>query len=194
VRAAVLASCLALAAGSLLMMGGCARDPYVYPSIWEEHGAWEIERHLDRVTGHSIASAYVANRNGSHTSEFFTQPVGIQLLCFKHQPMVRFAFSTKVGSTRNAMIGYSFDEKPGREFEARFVAGQKNVVIEDQAEVAHFIRELAASNLLYVRIRALNFGRATAEFPVDGAPRAIEAAFADCPLPPLTTRQAQARS
>jgi hypothetical protein len=177
-----------------LVIGGCARDPYVYPSIWEEHGSWEIERHLDRVTGRGISSAYVANRNGSHTSEFFTQPVGIQLLCFKHEPIVRFAFSTKVGSTRNAMIGYSFDEKPGREIEARFVAGQKNVVIEDRAEVARFVRELATSQVLYVRIRALNFGRSTAEFPTEGAKKAIDTAFADCPLTAPKTRQADARS
>jgi hypothetical protein len=192
VRAAVVASCLALSAGPLVM-GGCARDPYVYPSVYKEHGSWEIERHLDRVTGRGIASAYVANRNGSHSSQFFTQPVGVQLLCFKHQPVVRFAFATKVGSTRNAMIGYSFDERPGREIEARFVDGQKNVVIEDRAEVTRFVKELAGSQLLYVRIRALNFGRSTAEFPTEGAKRAIDTAFADCPLAAPAVRQAQAR-
>lgn len=191
-RAALAASYLALAAG--LMVSGCARDPYVYPSLYEEHFAWEIERHLDRVTGRGIASAYVANRNGSHTAEFFTQPVGIQLLCFRDKPIVRFAFSVKVGSYRNAMLGYSFDEKPGREVKVRFIDGWKNVVIEDEAEVAQFVRELAASNLLYVRIRALNYGRATAEFPVEGAPRAIEAAFEGCPLPQPKTRTADARS
>jgi hypothetical protein len=193
VRAGVVACCLALSAGAL-GIGGCARDPYVYPSIVEERGPWEIERHADRVTGRGIASAYVANRNGSHTSEFFTQPVGIQLLCFKQQPIVRFAFATKVGSTRNAMIGYSFDEKPGREIEARFVDGQKNVVIEDRAEVTRFAKELAASQVLYVRIRALNFGRSTAEFPVEGAQAAIDTAYAGCPLTPPKSRQAQARS
>jgi hypothetical protein len=193
VRAGVVACCLALSAGAL-GVGGCARDPYVYPSIYQENGPWEIERHLDRVTGRGIASAYVANRNGSHTSEFFTQPVGLQLLCFKHQPIVRFAFSAKVGSTRNAMIGYSFDDKPGREVEARFVDGQKNVVIEDPAEVAQFARELTASKLLYVRIRALNFGRSTAEFPVEGAQAAIDTAYAGCPLTAPKIRQADARS
>ena len=191
-RVGVLACCLALSAG--LGIGGCARDPYVYPSVYEEHGSWEIERHLDRVTGRGIASAYVANRAGSHTSEFFTQPVGIQLLCFKQQPVVRFAFSAKVGSTRNAMIGYSFDEHTGREVEARFVDGQKNVVIEDREEVTRFVKELAASKVLYVRIRALNFGRATAEFPTDGAKKAIDTAFADCPLTAPKIRQADARS
>lgn len=192
-RAAVVASCLALSAGAL-GVGGCARDPYVYASAIEERGPWEIERHADRVTGRGIASAYVANRNGSHTSEFFTQPVGLQLLCFKQEPIVRFAFSAKVGSNRNAMIGYRFDDKPGREIEGRFVDGQRNVVIEDRAEVAHFARELAASKVLYVRIRALNIGRSTAEFPVEGAQAAIDTAYAGCPLTPPNIRQADARS
>ncbi len=192
-RTGVVVSCLVLLAGAL-GGGGCARDPYVYPSIVEEHGPWEIERHLDRVTGRGIASAFVANRNGSHTSEFFTQPVGVQLLCFKQKPIVRFAFSAKIGSNRNAMIGYSFDDKPGREIQGRFIAGQKNVIIEDHTEVTQFVKELAESQVLYVRIRALNFGRSTAEFPTEGAQAAIDTAYAGCPLTAPKIRQADARS
>ena len=46
----------------------------------------------------------------------------IGLLCFEDRPMVRFAFDFKVGSNRNSTLGYRFDEKPGHETSARFLA------------------------------------------------------------------------
>jgi len=48
--------------------------------------------------------------------------------------------------------------------------------------VARFANEMATSNVLYMHIRALNALRTSAEFPVDGAPAAIAAAYASCPL------------
>jgi hypothetical protein len=56
------------------------------------------------------------------------------------------------------------------------------VVIEDRAEVAQFVSELATSSALYVRTRSLNASRTSAEFKVDGAAAAIDAAFAGCPV------------
>ena len=45
--------------------------------------------------------------------------------------------------------------------------------------------DLASSSLLYVRIRSLTAtGRTSAEFKVAGAPAAIAAAYAGCPLTP----------
>ena len=105
----------------------------------------------------------------------------LQLMCFKDQPAVRLSFEFKIGSTRNAQLGYRFDEKPGHEIDARFLNDFKTVVIEDKAEVARFVSELATSSQLYVRIRSLNPGRSSAEFQVAGAPAAIEAGFAGCP-------------
>jgi hypothetical protein len=37
----------------------------------------------------------------------------LQLVCFKNEPIVRFALEVKIGSTRNSELGYRFDEKPG---------------------------------------------------------------------------------
>ena len=88
------------------------------------------------------------------------------------------------------MLGYRFDEKPGHEIEARFLHDFKTVVIEDKAEVAWFVGELATSSVLYVHIRSLNAGRSTAEFQLAGAPAAIEAAFAGCPTTPGRPRAA----
>jgi hypothetical protein len=58
------------------------------------------------------------------------------------------------------------------------------VVIEDRSAVTTFANELSMSNVLVIRIRSLAAGRTTAEFKLDGAPAAIEAAFAGCPLTP----------
>jgi hypothetical protein len=69
-------------------------------------------------------------------------------------------------------------------------------VIEDKADVAQFVSELATSDVLYVRIRSLNAGRTAAEFRLNGAPTAIEAAFTGCPLStdqPPRRRSAQAQ-
>ena len=60
------------------------------------------------------------------------------------------------------------------------------MVIEDRAAVTTFVNELAMSNMLVIRIRSLAAGRTTAEFKLDGAPAAIEAAFVGCPLTPAT--------
>lgn len=42
--------------------------------------------------------------------------------------------------------------------------------------------DMSGSRTLYVRIRSLNAGRTTAEFSLEGAAAAVQAAFADCPL------------
>lgn len=48
--------------------------------------------------------------------------------------------------------------------------------------MAQFIGELATSNVLYLRVRALTAPRTSAEFKVAGAGPAIAAAYASCPL------------
>jgi hypothetical protein len=85
-------------------------------------------------------------------------------------------------------MGYSFDNRPGRQPAVRVVEDYKTIVIEDQDEVRRFASELATANTLYIRIRSLNALRTSAEFQVDGAPEAIAAAYAGCPLKPPLTR------
>jgi hypothetical protein len=165
-------------------LAACAtRDPLVSTSAATPAGNWRLERQVDRVTGAPLSSAFLLTRSSSHSNVAFPQPAQLQLTCFKEQPIIRLAFEFKVGSNRNSMLGYRFDDKPGREVDARFLQDYRTVVIEDKADVAQFVNELATSNVLYVRIRSLNAGRTTAEFRLDGAPAAIEAAFAGCPLP-----------
>jgi hypothetical protein len=170
-----------------LALGACNRDPLVSSAQATPAGNWRIERQLDRITGAPLASALLITR-ASNSAVAFPQPAMLQLMCFKSQPTVRLSFEFKVGSSKNSVLGYRFDEKPGREIDARFLADFKTVVIEDRAEVARFAAELATSNVLYVRIRSLNAGRSSAEFQLAGAQAAIEAGFAGCPVAPAGAR------
>jgi hypothetical protein len=168
------------------LLCACAA-PYVFQNsstVWS--GNWKIERQPDRVTGGPIDSAYVKTRVSSHSGQLLTQPAKLQLACFLGKPAVNFSFEFKIGTNLNSFLGYRFDDKPGHEIGARFVQGASTVIIEEPAEVAQFVSELATSSVLYIRIRSYNGGRTTAEFKVDGAPAAIQSAFARCPVTPPT--------
>ena len=164
----------------LLCACSSGRDPLVSNASAVPAGNWRIERQVDRITGTSLPSAFLRTL-ASNSAEQFPQPAMLQLTCFKDQPIIRMSFDFKIGSNKNATLGYRFDDKPGREVEkARFLADFRVVVIEEKADVAQFVSELATSKLLYVRIRSLNGGRSTAEFRLDGAQAAIEAGYDGC--------------
>lgn len=170
------------------------RDPYVATPATTASGNWKIEKQTDRITGVPVPSAMLIINNASNSFAEYAQPASMQLTCFDGKPMVRFAFEFKVGTDPNSTLGYRFDEKPGHDnIAARFLQEYRTVVIEDRAAVATFVNELAASSTLIIRIRSLAAGRTTAEFKLDGAPAAIEAAFAGCPLtqppPPPETKK-----
>jgi hypothetical protein len=190
----------ALAALAALLLAACSGyDPYVYGGQAKIAGHWRIEQETDRITGAPISSAQVNTPRVSNGNlPFGTPAAGLQLICFKQQPAVLIKFQFKIGSTRNAEMGYSFDNRPGRQPMVRVVEDYKTIVIEDQDEVRRFASELATANILYIRIRSLNALRTSAEFQVDGAPEAIAAAYASCPLtapppPPARTSASPAR-
>jgi hypothetical protein len=159
------------------------RDPYVAAPATVTSGNWKIERQVDRITGVPVPSAMLMIDNASNSFADYARPASMQLTCFEGKPLVRFAFEFKVGTDTNSVLGYRFDEKPGHDnVAARFLQEYRTVVIEDRAAVATFAAELATSSVLVIRVRSLNAGRTTAEFKLDGAPAAIEAAFAGCPL------------
>jgi hypothetical protein len=171
------------------LLCACARDPYVVvpttavsPGNWASAGGWRIERQPDRVTGKPISSAILVTRNSSSSQSLTTQNASMQIGCFMGKAIVEFGFNNKIGSDPNSYLGYRFDDKPGHEIGARFLQKAGAVVIEDPTEVAQFVSELATSHSLYIRLRSLNAGRTSAEFAVDGAPAAIEAALAECPV------------
>ena len=167
-----------------LVLGGCAgRDPYVATPATTTSGNWKIEKQEDRITGVPVPSAMLIIPNASNSFADFAKPGSMQLTCFEGKPLVRFAFEFKVGTDNSSILGYRFDEKPGHDnVPARFLQEYRTVVIEDRAAVTAFANELATSNTLVIRVRSLSAGRTTAEFKLDGAPAALEAAFAGCPL------------
>lgn len=166
-----------------LLAGGCAgRDPLVFSEKVKDAGNWTIEKTVDRVTGAEISSALLKTR-ASNSAVQFPQAAMMQLTCFGKTPLVRFSFDFKIGSDKNSILGYRFDEKPGHDnVESRILIGYTVIVIEDPGEVYRFVQELATSNNLVVRIRSLNAGRTVADFKLDGAQAAIDAGFAGCPV------------
>lgn len=149
-------------AGAALLLAACSHDPYVNGMIVTRAGEWRTEPHVDRVTGAPVSSAVVTTSKVSNGKIPFPPPAIMQLMCFKEHPAVVFNFAFKIGSTRNAEVAYRFDDKPGHEPRMRIVDNYKTVLIEDPNEVALFASELAASNVLYMRIHALNAARTSA--------------------------------
>jgi hypothetical protein len=146
-------------------------------------GNWKIERQVDRITGAPLPSAQLITRTSSNSRVPAQHPAGLQLTCFDRQPLVRLSFEFKVGAEKDTILGYRFDDRPGRDdVKARILGGHQVIVIEDRATVADFISGMSGAKVLYVRVRSLGAGRTTAEFRLDGADAAVQAAFANCPL------------
>ena len=175
----------ALGLMSGLLLAACAgRDAIVSMADTSPAGNWLIEKTTDRITGQPISNAMLMSL-ASHSSQPFPHKSMLQLQCFKGAPIVRILFDTKLGSSRNAEVGYRFDDKPGKETApVRFVDDFKSFVIEDRTELASFIPELGRSHVLYFRIRSFTSGRTSVEFKLDGAEAAVAAAYANCPLKP----------
>ncbi|MBS0531032.1 MAG: hypothetical protein JSS22_16805 [Proteobacteria bacterium] len=166
----------------LSALGGCARDPYVTASGETTSGNWQIAHQADRITGAELPSASI-RAPASNTYVDFPKPSMMQITCFEKAPLVRFAFEFKIGPDKNTVLGYRFDDKPGHDnVESRVLMGEGAIVIDKPAAVAQFINELGGARKLYVRIRSLNLGRTTAEYPLEGSATAMQAALAGCPL------------
>jgi hypothetical protein len=177
------------AALAAAVLTSCASDPAMTGAGAAPAGNWRISRVADRIAGAPTSSAGLQTYHVSYAAILFPPPAQMLLLCFKDQPAVLFRFPFRVGSTRNGEFSYRFDQKPGRVAIARFVDDHTSVVIEDDEEVTRFIGELAKGNVLYIRTRAFTAPSSSAEFHVDGAPAAIDAAYAGCPLhQPATPR------
>lgn len=176
-----------------LLLGACAtgETPPTEAATVEkpDTGHWKFTHRNDPITGAPVAVAWIKISEyyfigGQYESE-------LALGCFKGQPVVRFLFNQKIGSDKTGAIAYRFDENPGHDVKARFFARAGVIVIEDKAEVAQFAKELATAEFLRVRITALTARRFTEKFPVHGGAHAIEAAYANCPLPAGQPRRHQ---
>ena len=155
-------------------------------------GEWKFERRADRVAGGPTTTAYLLvpskNTDSARRRPLLPQLASLQLMCFRNEPIIRLHFNFRVGANRSAAVAYRFDEKPGRDAKARFLADFRTIVIENKADVAAFADELTASNMLFMRVNSLIVGPTSAEFRVQGAQAAIDEAFAECPLKADPTR------
>ena len=187
-RARSVMNCVGALAGAL-SLGACvtASEPVASTAAATPASNWQIAQQSDRITGGPPSGAAWFARSANSRMPG-TAPMLLRLTCFKDQPVVQFSFDHKVGSNRNAVFGYRFDAKPGREIKARFLQDYKTVVIEDRTDVAQFADALRASDLLLIRIQSLNTGNTTAEFKLEGSTAAVDAGFAACPLAPSRAR------
>jgi hypothetical protein len=169
-----------------LVLGGCTRDPYVTADGETMAGNWFVAHQIDRVTGAELPSA-VTFALASNTYADYPRASQMQLTCLDRKPLVRFAFDFRIGTDRDSVLGYRFDDKPGHEnVEARVLRGQKILIIEAEADLARFISEIPGSSRLYIRVRSMTLGRTAAEYELNGSADAIQAAYAKCPMPTLS--------
>jgi len=167
----------------LSALGGC-----VTTATAPDAGEWKIERGYDRILGDRAATAELQarSRNVRQQQQRYPQVQlqtgSLQLGCFDNAPVVRVAFNHRVGSNRTSTLSYRFDDKPGRDAPARFLQTFSTAVIEYPQEVARFVEQLRTSGTLYVRVMSHVAGTSTVEFPLKGAPMAIDAAYQTCPI------------
>ncbi len=173
----------AIAVGMLSVLSGC-----VTAGTSPDVGRWTIERGYDRILGKPAATAELQARSRNVEQREKRYPLGqlqigaLQLECFDNAPVVRLTFNHRIGSNRTSALSYRFDDNPGRDAPARFLQTFSTAVIEDPKEVARFIEQLRTSTTLYVRVMSHVAGTSTVEFPLKGAPLAIDAAYQSCPI------------
>lgn len=174
--------CMIVAASTALC--SCTRDPFVTEEGETRIRDWWIPHQVDRVTGAALPSAYVY-AEASNSNVEYPRVSSLMLTCMPgNRPLIRFAFDFKIGSVLNTTLGYRFDDLPGHEIvPTRVVRGNNIIVIEDPDAIALFVAELQKAETLYVRIRSINGGRTSVEYPVRGAWGAMRAAFANCAMP-----------
>jgi hypothetical protein len=171
------------------VLTGCARDPYVTADGETTAGNWYIAHQIDRVTGAELPSA-VTFALASNTYAEYPRASQMQLTCVDRKPLVRFAFDFRIGTDRDSVLGYRFDDKPGHEnVEARVLRGQKIMILESETELARFISEIPGSSKVYVRVRSMTLGRTAVEYELDGSAAAMQAAYAKCPMPTLAAKR-----
>jgi hypothetical protein len=154
-----------------------------------ETGNWKIQRGHDRILGKPTGFAEInaRSRNAELTGARYALQIGsLQLTCFENAPVIRLEFNHRIGSNRTSVLSYRFDESAGRDPLVRFLPTYKIALIEDPKEVEQFVEQLRVSNKLYIRVTSHIAGTSTVEFPLKGAPAAIDAAFQNCPINPAS--------
>ena len=173
-------------------LGACASGGAQVAPAAAPTGDWKIEQRPDRISGTAQATALLiarsSNARTARSRPALAQMASLQLMCFDKAPVVRLHFNYRIGANRSATIAYRFDEKPGRDANARILPDFQTIVIQEPDDVMRFADELRTANALFVRVSSLIVGQSTAEFRVLGGQVAIDAAYAACPLPAASKR------
>jgi hypothetical protein len=174
--------------GAFLALSGCVTASGTGP----ETGAWKIDRGYDGILRKPTATAQLNSRSRNEREAKLRYPhdqlqIGsLQLTCFENAPVIRFEFNHRIGSNRTSVLSYRFDDTPGRDAQVRFLQTYKIAVMEDAKEVEQFVEQLRVSTKLYIRVTSHVAGTSSVEFPLKGAPAAIDAAFQNCPVDPAS--------
>ena len=168
-------------------LGACATGSAQMTPAAPPAGDWTIEQRPDRISGKTQATAVLTTRSRNartaRSRPALAQMASLQLMCFDNAPIVRLHFNYRIGANRSATIAYRFDEKSGRDANARILPDLQTIVIQEREDVMRFAEDLRTANALFVRVSSLIVGQSIAEFRVLGGQAAIDAAYAACPLP-----------
>lgn len=171
---------LALSA-ALALAAWVAGAPLAATAQAASSGDWQILQEVDNVTGAKLTTVLLPSRKIAHSGLALTPRALLQFACRKGQLLLHLQFGFQIGSKGDSDVSYRFDGRPAHAVKVRILRGLKIMVIENEAEVAQFLDELATANVLFMVINSLAKGRTSAEFRVTGAPNAIAAARAACP-------------
>ena len=145
----------------------------------ESSGDWRITEKTDPITGSPASTALLRSSKTMNSALAGGLPPAWLL---QGKAIGRARLCVRRRHAKDSEFGYRFDAKPGRQIDPRFLSNHRTIVIEAKADVERFAAQLIASNVLLVQIRSLTEGQTSAEFQVNGAQAAIDAAFAGCPL------------
>lgn len=181
------------------VLAGCTGASSLLTTAATAAGEWKIEKRTDTLSdkpqfGATLLTRSRNARQAQHAPAAL-QIASLVLMCFDNAPIVRLHFTHPVGSDRNSRLAYRFDDRPAQDANARILMNYQTVVIEEDKDVARFVEELRAAKTLAVRISSLVVGATLADFRVEGAGAAIDAAFSGCPLrsmPPRTSARLSA--
>lgn len=131
--------------------------------------SWRYSADVDRISGKTKPSLSLAPTTARYNGR--TGFGSAAVICGEGKPSVMFVFDWPVGATHNSIVGYRFDQKPGREPAVEFF-NTKAPVINGAADAKTFLADAKNSSSLYVRVSS-PVGVSEIEFNTAGGNAAI---------------------
>lgn len=152
-----------------LLVAGCVSNGQRTTPVGASYGQagsinWSFETKEDRITGKTSPSLSIAPSAARYNGR--TGFASAAVTCSNKSPAVLFAFDFPVGATHNSVVGYRFDQKPGRQPTVQFLNTKAPVII-DEVEAKKFLSDAKDSSSLYVKISS-PVGVSEVEFNTSG--------------------------